>query len=334
MLHVLIDPRFSWVLQKIGQALVDEYQKIGQKAQLITEVTEVPDGSELIVMNYNLYRTSFHKQFSRVGVFLTHAETEVKRLEFRQILNNADYVICMSSSDAYDALALDISKPLPTNIFYKNLPAIENKKILPFVVSVFSNCYSDGRKREHMLLDWIDCHNPGNIIIRLIGSGWLDFCHQLELRNVAFQMSSLGSNIDHEYVLQQSFFYGSDVCLYTGNDGGALCVYDALELKVRPLMYRMGYSGELLDPRDTFSDEDFNSKITAAYDNYVDYASRLSINEISLYVASLKEFIDSRSSIMRVDTGLHYRPLNILSFQNLRLKNIRSILRFLRSKIG
>lgn len=331
MLKILIDHRNNWVLQKLGNRLHAVFVETGVDCSLIEsdvfirhDKNEIfnPD-DDLLILNYNLYRSSYKNRFRSVGVFLTHAETDMKVKEFRKIHKSTDYVVCMSNDDARSCLGLCSDSDLPDNVFAEPLPAIRpnTTKRLPFILSIFSNCYPDGRKREHLILEWIRRYQPQDLLIRLIGNGWLEFSKELEKLDVSFQLSSLNSSIFHEYLLQQSFFLGSDVCLYTGNDGGALCVYDALELKVRPLMLDMGYSGELLDSKDKFKDDNFFQKLNSAYKTYDRYSTKLENSNIEVYANHLLKFINSERTLSDKDKiNIRFREISpqIRNFNDLK----------------
>jgi hypothetical protein len=289
ILHSSLD---SWVLRKYAFRLAQSLNALGYEAKVGDNIANSKGFSNLIVANYPLYRKKWRKDFDTVGVFLTHAETLIKKIEFRYLLNNSDYVLTMSESDAvYNFNELDLGR----NIFKAPLPDFGDNKILPFQISIFSNVYTDGRKKEDMLINWLKKNQNANVLIKLIGYGWLEIAKNLEKMQISYQISCITSKTDFEYTLQQDFFSRSDVSLYMGNDGGALNIYDAFRFKVSPLVRKMGYSGELaskVGANNFENDADFYTLLDSAYEEHQLRGIELENSSFDNYAVELVKYIE------------------------------------------
>ncbi|MDB5266112.1 MAG: hypothetical protein JWM39_825 [Parcubacteria group bacterium] len=198
------------ILSKFAWKMNEELEKMGIKSV----VTDAPDPKYDI--NHHIIYFGYKHVDSLNTVMITHLNTEEKIERLREVMKTADVGVCMAQQtiDELVAQGFDGSK-----LKYA-VPAAGDEK-LPIPITILTNVYPDGVKRETMLNELAKVINPERFIFRIMGKNWdVDALRALGL-NIEYH-----SEFDRE--VQNNFLINSKYNLYFGLDQGSMAVLDAI----------------------------------------------------------------------------------------------------------
>jgi len=240
----IVDPANSgWIIEKLMGDIKTELNKRGFSVRIGQSDEYL---GEDIVFN-SRYLDLFTTRCARINsAFITHVDDYIKEFELKKISTKVDSLVCMSPSDAEKIRQL-LSHRNNISIIGINLPA-RSVETAPFVLTIFSACYADNRKNERWLIDYI-VSRPSEIrnsfIFKLMGDGWSMLAGDLEKLDVNYEIIRYSINMPDEYSRYKWHLANGHFMIYMGFDGGAMCVYDALNVNIPFLVPANSYHNNL-----------------------------------------------------------------------------------------
>ena len=181
-----------------------------------------PDGCKREGMLFELAKRIEHAD-SVNTLMVTHVDTAAKIARLRECMNTADLGICFSQ-ETVDNLA---KEGFPSGKLTYVLPA-HDERLLPIPVSILTNVYPDGCKREGMLFELAKRIDKERFVFKIMGSGW-----------DADLLAGSGINFElhpkFDRAVQDAFLRDSKYYLYFGVDEGSMALLDAKNAGVRTI---------------------------------------------------------------------------------------------------
>lgn len=186
-------------------------------------------------INYLPYRCQ--KSLNSINTLMvTHIWEGYKLDALRVAMGTADAGICMSE-DTKDELVkwgLDGAK-LPII-----LPAHDGVPRRHQIVSILTNVYPDGCKREQMFVDLVKTLDHNKWAFRIMGTGWHDILAPLVAEGLQVDYFAEFNAENHKMILESS-----DYNLYFGEDEGSMGVLDAKNAGLKIIAPNVGFHKEI-----------------------------------------------------------------------------------------
>jgi len=234
----------SWILGKMSKKLYENSLARGVNCTLGNE----PDPNahinhHICYVNYNAVATSLNT------TMITHVDAPVVgELELiREQMQTLDMGICLSSY----TLRYLVERKIPMSKLCFINPAHDGD-LYPrrIKIGIFSRLYSDGRKREQMLVDLTRKISPSDFAFSIMGSGWSEIVIDLRQRGFQVDYREEFSRAHYEEMLQTIDHY-----LYFGLDEGSMGFIDALSCGISTIVTNQGFHLDATEGAEyTFSD--------------------------------------------------------------------------------
>ena len=180
-------------------------------------------------INYAPYRHS-----STINTLMvTHIDTPSKIKNLKEGMKTADVGICMSPDTLHALIAKGFDKKKLTYV----LPAHDCKPRRMQIVSILTNVYPDGCKREGMFTDLINTLDLNKWAFRIMGSGWHDILVPLVAKGLQVDYFAEFDKDSHQRILESS-----DYNLYLGVDEGSMGVLDAKNAGLKIIAPNTGFN--------------------------------------------------------------------------------------------
>ncbi len=172
---------------------------------------------------------------------VTHIDTAEKFNLVRSQAAGGVLGFCMSEETARRLNTLT-GVPRFFNFAPPAMVAAERKRL---TVMIAGRLYEDGRKNEAWAIDFFRAFRPGDLVIRVMGSGW-----EAKLAALAAEGHTVEHAPDFDRPRYVDWLKSADHLLITGNDEGALSALDAMLYGAVPIATAQGYhleqDGEML----------------------------------------------------------------------------------------
>jgi hypothetical protein len=222
----------GWIVDKFARRLSEQLAAHSVEADIARE----PDPSADI--NYHLVYVDFSSPATRSDtVMVTHVDDlESLRLLRRQLEEGASG-ICMSR-DTYHRL-LDSGLPAERLCF---IPPAHDGNIhpRPLLIGIFTRLYSDGRKRERLLVELARRVSPADFRFFIMGAGWDRIVR--EVRGMGFAVEF---HPDFDAAIYEQIIPALDYYLYLGTDEGSMGFIDAVAAAVPTIATPQGFHIEV-----------------------------------------------------------------------------------------
>jgi len=226
---VCYEDQASWILGKFARKLCEDLCILGAEA----DISRLPD--QTADVNHHIIYIDYEPVVgsSLDTLMVTHIDAHWKLRKLREQLQFAAAAICMSS----DTLRSLESAGLPSDrLCYVN-PAHDGLiSPRPLQVGIATRLYSDGRKREELLLRVSKRLDPSHFSFAIIGEGWDGIVS--ELRLMGFH-AAYHPEFDAE--VYRDMIRSLDYYLYLGMDEGSIGFVDAVAAGVSTIVTRQGY---------------------------------------------------------------------------------------------
>lgn len=201
------------ILSKFARKMYEELEKTKGIEVSIGNVPE-PTADVNHHINYAPYRHS-----STVNTLMvTHIDTPSKIATLKKGMKTADMGICMSDDTRINLQ----EKGFDPNKLCTVLPAHDGKPRRHQIVSILTNVYPDGCKREEMFTELCKTLDNNKWAFRIMGKGWHDILVPLVANGLNVDYFSEFEAENHQRILESS-----DYNLYLGEDEGSMGVLDA-----------------------------------------------------------------------------------------------------------
>lgn len=218
----------DWILGKFALKLQEELQRLGVTA----DIARVPDPSADI--NHHIIYLDYACGHNSIDTLMvTHIDAHWKLRKLKQHLRQAAIGICMSADTVRSLVAAGIPS---SQLCFVNPAHDDHISPRPKLIGISSRLYSDGRKREHLLLHVARELDPAAYRFVIMGGGW---------EEVISQMRALGFDVIHHPVFDQDVYRemirSLDYYLYLGMDEGSMGFADAVAAGIPTIVTRQGF---------------------------------------------------------------------------------------------
>ena len=165
-------------------------------------------------------------------LMVTHIFEGYKIDRLREHIKKADMGICFSPQ----TMDMLIEKGLPREKLTYVLPAHDERPRRPLVISILTNVYPDGCKREYMLNELAKVIDKEKFVFRIMGKGWQPLLEPLVADGLQVQYFT-----EYDKDLQNSILDSADYYLYFGEDEGSMGLLDAVQAGVKTISTPQGF---------------------------------------------------------------------------------------------
>ena len=218
----------GWILGKFARRLEEHLNTQGA----IADIGKTPD--PLADINHHIIYRNYNGQRNSVDtVMITHVEVEWKLALIKQQLRQARMAICMSR-DTYHRL---VHYGIPRHKVCFINPAHDNwfrprKKL----IGITSKVQSDGRKREHMLMELTTRIPKDDFKFLIMGTGWESIVEFMREQGVEVEYYDRFDLEVYRRTLPTFDYY-----LYVGQDEGSMGFLDALNAGIPTIVTPQGF---------------------------------------------------------------------------------------------
>lgn len=167
------------------------------------------------------------------ALMVTHIWEGYKLDALRKGMQTADIGICMSN----DTLEQLVKWGIPREKLAVVLPAHDGHIPRHKIVSILTNVYPDGCKREQMFTELAKTLDNNKWAFRIMGSGWNDLLVTLVANGL--QVDYFAS---FNYDLHKQILESSDYSLYFGVDEGSMGLLDAKNAGLKLIAPNVGFN--------------------------------------------------------------------------------------------
>ena len=186
-------------------------------------------------INYLPYKYS-KSQNTINTLMITHIWEGYKLDAIKRGMETADMGICMSGQ----VLNYLVEHGIDAKKLTVALPAHDGRKRRHQIVSILTNVYPDGCKREWMFRELVKNLNKDEWAFRIMGSGWEDILTPLVAEGLQVDYFNKFDKKTNDLILDTS-----DYALYFGNDEGSMGLLDAMNAGVKTIGTRQGFHIEM-----------------------------------------------------------------------------------------
>jgi hypothetical protein len=158
-------------------------------------------------------------------------------------------------------------------------------------LAFFSAWYADGRKNEQWILEYFAARPVqfrNAFVFCFLGAEWEAFSKRLANLDLNFEVCRYARGLAGEYARYKAQLAGMDALIYTGFDGGAMSVYDAIAEGVSVIATNISYHRGLGERVRLFEDrEGFFAELDRLYAQYAERRDLLQTRSVSSYAQRL-----------------------------------------------
>lgn len=221
-------PRFNGILTKFAYKLHDELEKV---KGIEVSIGNVPEPTADI--NHHVNYASYRHSSTINTLMVTHIDTPPKIKNLKEGLKTADMGICMSDYTKNNLIDLGFDK----NKLCTVLPAHDCEPRRFQIVSILTNVYPDGCKREEMFTELFKTLDTNKWAFRIMGTGWSDILAPLVAKGLQVDYFAEFDKMNYKRILESS-----DYNLYFGEDEGSMGLLDAKNAGLKLIAPNIGFS--------------------------------------------------------------------------------------------
>ncbi len=221
------------ILSKFANKLNDNLIKLAEKST----IGAVPNRD--VDINYHINYLPYKHENSPDtlnALYITHIFEGYKLDAVRKGMETADIGICMSDDTRFQL----IKWGLPKDKLVTVLPAHDGLVRRHQVVSILTNVYPDGCKREEMFTKLVKTLDFNKWAFRIMGSGWSEILTPLVVEGLQVDYFN-----DFNYDIHKQILESSDYSLYFGIDEGSMGILDSANAGVRTIAPNIGFHKDI-----------------------------------------------------------------------------------------
>jgi len=219
------------ILSKFAHKLHDELEKMKDIEVSIGNVPE-PTADINHHINYLPYKHS-----GKINtIMVTHIWDGYKLNALREHMKSADLGICMST----DTKEFLIQEGIDAKKLAIVLPAHDGTPRRYQIVSILTNVYPDGCKREDMFTKLIETLDINKWAFRIMGSGWADILTPLVAKGLQVDYFA-----EFDYDTHKKILDSSDYNLYFGEDEGSMGLLDSKNAGLKLIAPNIGFNKDI-----------------------------------------------------------------------------------------
>lgn len=224
--------RFNGILSKFANKMNEELIKLGHDSY----ITAIPEGESDIRHHINYLPYKHDKEYKGVDTInITHIFKGYKLGSLVEGVRTA-YGICMSDDTKKQLIKWGINGKKLSTI----LPAHDCIPRRHQIVSILTNVYPDGCKREWMFTKLAKTLDNNKWAFRIMGSGWNDILTPLVAEGLQVDYFAEFDYDTHKRILETS-----DYSLYFGEDEGSMGLLDAKNAGLKIIAPNIGFNMEI-----------------------------------------------------------------------------------------
>ena len=227
----------GWIIEKMCHRLGEELTGLG------CEVSIGDAARQNVNINHFMMFTLIPGSLpARSTVAITHID-DSKRLEHaRRAVETAELVICMSSMTVKQLVNDGLSRAKMCYV----LPALDDgMRPRRIVIGLTTKLYSDGRKRESLLVRLAKEMDLSGFHFDIFGTGWDEVASILRQAGAFVTVTVDGKNAQEDYRRIRERIPHFDYYLYLGLDEGSMGTLDALAAGVKTIVTPQGFHVDL-----------------------------------------------------------------------------------------
>jgi hypothetical protein len=218
----------DWILGKFATRLCDEVIAQGIACDVSSSSDPTAD------INHHVNYSGYNGRKTTIdSIILTHINTYQKLERVRMQVVEAEMGICMSSQ----TMEMLAQRGIPRSKLCFIKPAhdgcLHHRKT---IIGITTRVYSDGRKRETMLLELAKKISSDDFAFRIMGNGWAPIIAQLQTHDFEIEYYER-FDLDRYNSLVPTF----DYYLYFGMDEGSMGFIDACAAGVPTIVTPQGF---------------------------------------------------------------------------------------------
>lgn len=260
--RVIVSPdNASWILEKMAHRIVEHANPEAFVADVGVDADPAAD-----INHWMSYAFAEATASAVTTMAITHLDDPFKIARVRRLLEDRMQVGICLSSDHRDFL---IEQGVRADRLAYVVPAHDGD-VTPqrIIIGLTTRLYSDGRKREAMLVELAANMKLDAFRFEIFGSGWEKIIPHLEASGAEVAYFPGTADYLSDYKVIQDSIRNFDYYLYLGRDEGSLGTLDALAAGVKTIVTPQGFHCDLPNgiTHAVWSQEDLNEIFTSLSD--------------------------------------------------------------------
>lgn len=238
---VLCPSQRSWIIEKFMSRLCENLPRWNVEATVAEEPAADCDVNHWCIycQPWSYWHRAPMQKPTPSTALITHIDDAVKAQVLKDCINQAyDVGICLSRMTVEELVGRGIDREKLCYVTPGHDNVAQPRRI---VIGITSKVYSDGRKREHLLVNLAHAMDLALFHFDLIGAGWEQVIPHLEAAGatVAYFPGTADYVADYDLLLER--LRGFDYYLYPGLDEGSMGILDALAAGVKTIVTTQGF---------------------------------------------------------------------------------------------
>lgn len=230
----------DWILGKFAVRLQENLGAWGVVADIDDSPSDCADINHWIFYAHPWWvAEEMQRKKSPTTVTITHIDDPIKLRILKDVLaKSADCGICLSRMCVDDLVQRGIPRAQLCYITPAHDNAVRPQRL---VIGITSRVYSDGRKRESLLVKLSQAMRLDLFHFEILGSGWEPTIEHLERAGATVRYSPGTDNYRNDYAVLLERLQTFDYYLYMGLEGGSMGLFDALAAGIQTIVTREGF---------------------------------------------------------------------------------------------
>ncbi|MDF1671608.1 MAG: hypothetical protein P1U83_18585 [Roseovarius sp.] len=230
----------AWILQKFAERLQEELTGLGHDAAIVSQETGTQD-----ISHHLSWAFAHVKSSSPSTMFVTHLDDMHKIRQVKTILAEAVSVgVCMSRDTALELAEAGVPDQSLIAINPAHDHAVSPRRI---ILGLTTRLYSDGRKREAVLVEACGKMDMSGFEFRIHGDGWQDTIPALKASGAEVTYHPDSGDFAGDYQRIITDIPQFDYYIYLGIDEGSMGTLDALAAGVATIVTPQGFHLDVAD---------------------------------------------------------------------------------------
>ena len=236
--HLVLDPQSKgWIIEKMCHHLGSQLQYFGHQVSIGEEPHRSADINHFM-MFYRIPKVIPN----RSTVAITHIDDSQRLDQARRAVLAAEMGICMSSMTVKQLVNGGVSREKLCYVLPAFDGGIQPRRI---IIGLTTKLYSDGRKREALLVRLAGEMDLSQFHFEIFGTGWDKLAPLLREAGALVSVAADGNDAQADYQQIRERIPHFDYYLYLGLDEGSLGTLDALGAGVKTIVTPQGFHVDL-----------------------------------------------------------------------------------------
>jgi hypothetical protein len=231
---VLHDRSRGWIIEKMAFQLCDALRELGADAAVSPQPS-----AESMINHFMIFHYVEPKPATINTMGVTHVDDVLKvDMVRKHLATGVRAAICMSSMSVDQLASYGIDRKQLTYALPAHDGTMAPRRI---IIGITSNNYSDGRKRDWLLVKLSEDVSLDDFEFQIFGRGWDQVCARLEAAGASVVVKEPSNDYRTDYDAIKLAVPKFDYYFYSGLDEGSLGTLDALSAGVKTIVTRQGF---------------------------------------------------------------------------------------------